>query len=97
MWNNNQSLLGHETLFAWFFATFVSSNIKTLKTILFAFDKYQYSFFNEADDNNIEEPRRAICTGALIFWSQFNIAADINSTQDRPPDADNFKNYWLSC
>ena len=24
-------------------------------------------FFNEADDNNIEEPRRAICTGALIF------------------------------
>ena len=43
------------------------------------------------DDNNIEEPCRAICTGALIFSSQFNIAADINSTQHRPGDADNLK------
>ena len=45
---------------------------------------------NEADDNNIEEPCRAICTGALIFSSQFNIA-DINSTRDGPGDANNLK------
>ena len=40
-----------------------------------------YINLNEADDNNIEEPCRAICTGALIFSSQFNIP-DINSTQE---------------
>ena len=44
------------------------------------FKKY-FIYVNEADVNDIEEPCRAICTRALIFSSQFNIAADINSTQ----------------